>query len=228
MNKYVFGFIVPLMGVLCWIVTNSIAITAIIIALYGFFFVIMLPRHIKKFEQMQQRKHEMFDFINGLIIALSVKQTLAPALESIEGQLSTDLKARIASYETIDSFQIINELNHYFISPTYEMFLTIIELQATQGGSILKMSQPLLASLRRQTTDFQEKLRISKRKLVNFIILWVLTLTVLLFSRYGINYLYEQMMTSLIFQFGIAAYFIYMLFSIYVWCSRFFKVNINE
>lgn len=210
-----------LLGGIAYLMTMDIILTSLWTICSMTFFGYYIPNRLKKFQIKTERARETFHFINAFVIALSVKKTPSAALEIIKGQLSVPLRQAVEEVETTDTFLILEHLKTYFETPSYDMFLTVIDLYVSQGGSIISMAALLLAMLRIKQTDIDEKALIAKRKLTNFVILWALTLVVLLFSRFGISFLFEAMIDAPLFKVGISSYFMFMLYSVYVWMRRY-------
>ncbi len=225
MNKIALLVLVGAMTGLCWFVSADLTVTGLVLLGYGLYFLAMMPRRLVKYFQTSAKETEAFNFMNAFIIALSVKSTPDSALESIQGQLGENLKREITLADTIDTQAILEYLKAYFPLPLYDMFVTLIELHTLQGGSILEMTELLLATGRRSETDRDEKMMIARRRMTNFVILWVLTIVVWLFSRFGISSLFEQMRATLLFKFGLGLYFGFMLYSVNAWVSRFMQVD---
>jgi hypothetical protein len=221
MINSLFVALAMLLGALAYIMTMDVILSSVWLLCCLAFFGFWLPVRLRKYHAINERNHEMFHFINAFVIALSVKKTPSAALDIIKGQMSTSLRQTVEELETSDTFLILDHLKPYFRSASYDMFLTIIDLYVNQGGSIISMSSLLLATLRIRETEIEEQVMIAKRKLTNFVILWVLTIVVILFSRFGISFLFEAMIEAPIYKMGIMAYFFFMLYSVFVWTSRY-------
>lgn len=225
MNKITLFAIVASAAGLAWLVSADFLVTGIALLAYGVYFLAILPKRLTIHNHRWARQTEAFNFMNSFVIALSVKNTPNGALESIQGQLSDGLKLEIEQADTIDTQAVIEHLKTYFQIPIYEMFVTLIELHTSQGGSILEMSELLLATGRRIETDHDEKMMIARRRLTNFVILWVLTIVVLLFSRFGISSLFVKMQDTMLFKLGIGMYFAFLLYAVNAWVTRFMQVD---
>ena len=214
-----------IIGLCAWLSSENIYLTAVVGILFGAYFLFWFPRMTKPFFNYGDRRQQCYQFINSFVIALSVKKTLGGALESVLGQIRDDLRTHINSIATLDTMEVLANLKIRFPFPDYEMFLTIVDLYTEQGGSILKMSQLLLANLREQQNNYQARLIIAKRKLSNYVILWSLTLVVLVFARFGISGLFILMASNPIFMMGLCAYFLFMLYAINAWTVRFMRID---
>jgi len=224
MSKLIYA--VPfVIGCSAWLASESAYLTAVVGLSFGFYFLYWLPRMTKPFFNNGDRQRQCYQFINSFVIALSVKKTLGGALESVLGQVRDDLRTYINSNSSIDTMDILTNLRIRFPFRNYDMFLTIIDLYTEQGGSILKMSHLLLANLREEQNSYQARLIIAKRKLSNYVILWSMTLIVLVFARYGIADLFMNMASNPIFMMGLGAYFLFMLYAIHAWTTRFMRID---
>ncbi|MFA5235602.1 MAG: hypothetical protein WC399_01920 [Bacilli bacterium] len=228
MNKLLPVSLVGIAVALAWFASADFIVAGLVLFGYGTYFLLAFPRRLATFNQRRNQEAEAFQFVNAFVIALSVKNTPGAALESIQGQLSANLKREIEQADTIDTQAVLEYLKTYFPLPLYDMFVTLIELHTAQGGSILEMAELLLATGRRHETDCEEKRLIARRRMTNFVILWILTVLVLLFSRFGISSLFDRMKETVLFKIGIAMYFAFMLYSVNAWVSRFMQGDSHD
>jgi len=219
-------YIVPaLAAVFIWFCAENIYITVSLGLLYAFYFAYWLPRRLRRFYRRERDFRQCYQFINGFVIAMSVKKTPNAALESLMGQLPDELRSEINNLNTIDTTAVLDHLKIRFPFPSYEMFLTIIDLYVNQGGSILEMTKLLLTTLREQENGYRHKMLIARRKLTNYVILWLMTAIVLLMARFGVSDLYKTMAQNPLFLAGIGSYFAFALYAVHAWVTRFAKVT---
>ncbi len=204
------------MGVMAWIGTDNLWIACAFVLLtagYGFFYV---NKAFENHHNDVRKRHECFQFINSFIIALSVKKTLGNAYQTVESQTSGPLLTEMQAIAHMDTASALDFLSQYFASSTYGLFLNVIHLYADQGGDILVMGEFLVNEIRRS----EEKLTLTEamalRKLVNFAVLWLMTLVILVFCRFGISGFYHQMLQNRLFVLLIVFFLLFLLFSFHV------------
>lgn len=214
-----------LMGMICFITSEDLVMTMVVFIAFLSYALFVMKRHLNRCTHHERRLEECQQFMNGFIIAQSVKNSPSGALESIQGQLSATLKREITLADTIDTYAVLEYLKGYFPYKLYELFLSIIALHTEQGGSIIEMSHLLLETSRRIQTDQREKRMIRMRKLTNFIVLWGMTILVLLFARFGVTSLFDSMLGDLLFKLGLTSYFMFILIAMHAWLMRAFEIN---
>ena len=96
------------------------------------------------------------------------------------------------------------------------MFLNVVDIFSEQGGNILDMADSLLAESTRIEDSLNQAVRTTRKNLLEFVILWGLSLGVLLFMRFGISNFYVMMISSPLFVGLLACYYLIILFSIHL------------
>lgn len=221
MNTLTIALLSLVMGAMAWVGTDNLWIAGaffLLTAGYGAFY---LNKAFQRHHEKVRKRHECFQFINSFIIALSVKKTLGSAFQTVESQTSGPLLSEMHAIDHMDTASALDFLLQYFNSPTYGLFLNVIHLYADQGGDILVMGEFLVNEIRRA----EEKLTLSEsmavHKLVNFAVLWLMTLVILLFCRFGISGFYHQMLENNLFVLMICFFLFFLLFSFHVFFQRY-------
>lgn len=211
------------MGVMAWVGTNNFWIALAFLGMTlgdAFFF---LNKAIAKHTLMVHKKHECFQFVNSFIIALSVKKTLGNAYQTVVSQTSGPLLAEMNAIKHLTSNEALEYLLTYFESPSYGLFLNVIHLYEDQGGDILVMGEFLVNEIRRDEEKLTITEKMGQRKLMNFIVLWLMTLVILVFCRFGISGFYQQMLENQVFVWMIVFFLFFLLFSVHVFLDLFLK-----
>jgi membrane protein implicated in regulation of membrane protease activity len=206
---------------LSWLATGNLYISFGIFFIFsGYLFLIGKPMMNRRL-QINERMHQCYQFINSTIISLSVKNTLSSALEAINQQLPKPLIKEMEQGQHMEPYELLRFLETYFPFKVYSLFTRIISLYLEQGGDIVEMAGLLLGNARRLETYNRKEENAAKRKLSNFITLWILTMVILIMSRFLISDLYLRMMSGLYFQIGMGIFFVFMLFSLHRWIVSF-------
>ena len=221
MNAMTMVLLSLVMGIMAWVGTDNLFLSAVFFLLSAGYCLFYLNKAFSKHREKVQKKHECFQFINSFIIALSVKKTLGNAYQTVESQTSGTLLAEMKAIAHMDTSSALDFLLQYFNSSTYGLFLNVIHLYTDQGGDILVMGEFLVNEIRRA----EEKLTLSEtmalRKLVNFAVLWLMTLIILVFCRFGISGFYHQMLQNRLFLVLICFFLLFLLFSFHVFFQRY-------
>ncbi len=174
---------------------------------------------VEKFKTRERKRHECFHFINTFVTTLSVSESIDLAYaSSIQGQGSelTSLSQSISELSTIEK---IEYLASYFDSPIYRMFLSTLSIYQDQGGDIIRLSNELLAELTRIEETENDVISINRKNLIQFGLLWSMSLAITVFLRFGLSNFYDVLKTSVTFLSCLAAFFVLMLGSIVVYVS---------
>ena len=228
-SSFVFAFIISLaIGLVSYLASNNYFIGGGIALVYLLYYLVIALKRINKHSKKVYRIHNSYKFINSFIITMSVRNSLEEAYRSgIQGS-SGELKHIVQEIENMDSNERLNYLRKYFNLSIYKMFLNIVELYLDQGGNILTMSDSLIAETTRIEDSLNKSSRSIKKNILEFIILWGLSLGILLFMRFGISSFYLSMLHSPIFLGMLVIYFLLILFSIHMLIMRATELSIKE
>lgn len=209
-NKKIILFLIPVyFVVIFFLATNDWLLSIVLFLLFEVYVFFYVFKKLSLFGRRTKRINECFSFVSTFIISLSVKTTLAEVFDNIEEKLSISLKEEYQSLKHLEHLEILKGLSSYFSLTTYEMFLNVIDLYLEQGGDILKMASPLLDDIRRMEEMTNECLKISKRKMVEFIGLWFFSTLILVFCRFGIGQFYDQIMATSFYSLLIMIWFVF-------------------
>ena len=122
----------------------------------------------------------------------------------------------------------IKYLKDYFNLSIYFMFLNVVDLYQDQGGNILNIADNLLRECTRTEKTLADTLAIGSKHLTEFIILWVMSISILLFMRFSLKEFYIQMMDSPLMPPLIFVFFFICILSINLFVSAFTNLTIKE
>lgn len=175
---------------------------------------------IKKYLDSQRTIIECANFINTLIISLSISNSLEMAYKDATTKISKQLDKFIRQHcKSLDVLENLETLRNYFKSSNYAVFLNILKMHAYNGGNILEMSVNLQLELRRKQEIINSIKQINNRKAYEFFTLWAFCLAILLFCRLGLNNIYQMMQSYFLFNYEILFFFSFMLFASHMFIS---------
>lgn len=216
-----------LFGVVMFISTYNFIYSAIALALCAiYFFAIALPKY-KKYETNLKRFHECYQFINTFIISLSIKGSLKGSLESTFDAMGDKFAQETQGMGELNESEKINYLSQYFPFHLYGLFINLINLWSEQGGNILDMSTYLMNDLRLKEEYLIESQRISKRNLLEFGILWMMSMIILVILRFALAQFYEKLSQQFFFPIAVLAILVFEIVTIHIAISRMTKVDIR-
>ena len=209
------------LGGIAYFCTQSflIAIPVGLLFLLLFFFIV-LPS-VASYTKRQRIRHECYVFVNAFLITLSVCQSLDKSYELSTQSAEKEFKQTIDAIGHLEAKERVDYLSSYFKMPIYDMFLSLLNLYIEQGGDILKLSKTLMEELTRieETENSLQKHGINA--LIQWIILWAMSLAILAFVRFGLDSFYTYLKNSTSYLIMILVYFLFLAISILVFTYKY-------
>lgn len=209
------------LGGLAYFVTSSLLIAVVIALGFLVVFLFLVFPSIKKFQNLQQKQHECYLFVNSFLITLSVCQSIEKSYESAIQNVTSGLKETTDAIAHLGPKQRIDYLSNYFEMPIYDMFLSVLNIYLEQGGDILKLSKTLMEEL---TRIEETQISLSKNALsvlLQWIVLWAMSFAILGFARFGLNSFYSYLVSSPTYILVSVLYFVLLAFSIVVFTAKY-------
>ena len=212
----IFIFISILFGGTVFIVTTNLyfALGVLILSLI-YFFLLAFPK-IKKSLIKTSRFHECYNFINTFIISLSIKKSIKSAYDDTLITMSKDFQKIDEELIDLNYDEKLNYLSTIYPFHIYSLFLNIISLWSEEGGDIIKMSTELINETRNVEDYLLACERMSKRKYIEFSVLWIITIAIMIFLKFALKDFYTQLQSQIFFPISISAVFIFILISIHI------------
>ena len=229
MNQVViYGIIISLIiGIASFVASNNIIVGAVTLTLGILYFIFLAKPMFTKYQTKTKRFRECYHFINTFIISLSVKATVQGAYESAISAMPEDFINNIENIDTFTTKEKLEHLNKYFRFHVFSLFLDLINIYEEQGGDILNMSNHLLDETRIIEEYISESSSISKKKTVEFAILWFLTLGIMVFLRFALSQFFDTLSKKIFYPIGIGAICLFCLISIHFAIMRICQLEIK-
>jgi len=212
-----------LIALISFIASNSLIVALIVFALGLIYFLLIFNKKYCKDMIKVNRFHECFNFVNNFIISLSVKDSLLNAFTNSTLKISDDFKKELESISHLQIEEKLKYLERYFYFDFYILFNQTILLFKTQGGNILDISKHLLNEGRNIEEYLMDVSAASKRKIVEISILWLFTLFILVFLRFGLSNFFVSISKEIFFKAGIVGFFVFF----YV-CFEVSRISISQ
>ena len=224
----VIGLVISiLLGISGFLASGNLIVGVAGLVLSMLYFLIIAKKAIHKYETKINRFRECYHFINNFIVSLSIKNSVSSALESV---IETMPNKELVDGENIDLFSVKEKIQHfsnYFRFHVYFLFIDLINLYEEQGGNILEMSRYLLEETR-QVEDYIFRAQgIARKKMVEFAILWFLTLAIMVTMRFALSQFFSTISKQVFYPIGIGGIIIFALVSIHVALSKMCKLKIK-
>ena len=212
---------------LIFIASENFISTISIFLISLLFFVLLIKRQIDKYQEKTRRYHQCYQFINSYLISLSIKGSLSAARESSYGTADKGTREVIDSIKDLDEEEKLSYLSKYFKFDLYHLFVDTIKVWREQGGDILTMSQYLINKVRLKEEYLLFCESVHRSKLVEFFVLWGITLTILTSLRFALSKFYTKIIHAMFFQIAVVVLFLFVLLSIYLMVSRITNVTLE-
>ena len=216
-----------ILGVTSFVASNNYIICIVIMISFILYFLFIARPIMRKYETKIKRFDECYHFINTFVVSLSIKGSVTSAYESSMQVMSEDF---ISSIENIDTFSQKDKLDHinkYFRFHVFSLFVDLINIYEEQGGNILEMSHYLLEETRFIEEYISSSKSIAKKKMVEFAILWLLTLGIMVFMRFALSQFFDVIAKQIFYPIGILFICLFCLLSIHIAICKMTKLQIR-
>ncbi len=223
-----FVLITLMLAMVAYLTSFDIYIPIFVVASYLLYYFVLGRRYLIKKNRLTRRIHACYHFINAFIISMSVKESIEDAYQSGIRYEDKELNEITENLENLKVSDRITYLREFFNLAVFKMFINVLNLYQDQGGNILNMSDELISESTRIEKSLSESLIESNRYLGQFLLLWIMSVSVLLFIRFSISSFYVSMSKSSIFVGFLLVFFILILFSIHLFIVRFSSIVVKE
>ena len=171
---------------------------------------------LAKSSNRSRLRHECYLFLHRYLITLSVTTSLEKAYEAGCEGFGEEFKTLNGAMEAMNARERTEYLAGYFQSDTYKMFLSLLQLYLDRGGDVLKLSTELMNEASHEEETAQSYEKEARRKLVSYLFLWLVSIGILTFLRFGLSSFYVTLSSSWIYMGSVALYFAFFLFSLFL------------
>ncbi len=174
-----------------------------------------------KFASHSRLRHECYLFLHRYLITLSVTNSLEKAYDAATEGFGEDFKTLNGGMEAMSAREKTEYLAGYFHSDTYKMFLSLLLLYMDRGGDVLKLSGELMQEASHEEETAQSYEKEAKRKLVSYLFLWLVSIAILTFMRFGLSSFFQTLSSSWIYLGSILVFFAFFLASLYLFFRQY-------
>ena len=209
-------FISLLISVVSYIALENIIISGGILVVYIIFSLLIISPMLKKHAIKIRKFHECYHFINNYVISLSIKKSIAGALESTVNSMPTQFIDIYEGLENMGNIDKLNYLSSYFSFHAYQLFLQILAIWQEEGGDILQMSKYLINEIRCNEEYITKTESMSVHKYVEIGILWSFCLLIIIVLRFALKDFYMYIKGQFIYLISMVILFLFILFTIFL------------
>ncbi len=216
-----------ILGVTSFVASNNFIIAIAVLVISILYFVFIARPLINKYETKIKRFDECYHFINTFIVSLSIKGSVTSSYESSIQVMPESFISSIENIETFSQQDKLDHINKYFRFHVFSLFVDLINIYEEQGGNILEMSHYLLEETRLIEEYITTSKNITKKKMVEFSILWILTLGIMVFMRFALSQFFNVIAKQIFYPIGILFICLFCLLSIHVALCKMTKLKIR-
>ncbi len=166
-----------------------------------------------------------FSFISNMVVAINVKKTIEDAfIFYLERENNHSLIKSLV--HGLSALEAISALSEYFSYPIYQNFQDIITIYINEGGDILTLTTYLLDDIHRAKSHLQKVIKLSLRKSIEVLILWILCFLAAIMMRFSIKDIYEAIISNYYISLGLVTLYGLLIMTFYFGC-RLFKSEIT-
>lgn len=229
MNLIIIVLVLSLISsAISFIATNNLIITGIVFVVILIDGLFVLRKKVIKSQNEFLKAEQCFYFINSFLITLSMQNSMRDAYQNALINIKEPLKSEAHKIEHLTVEERLHYLNKYFSFDVYQMFLNILEVYLNQGGDILVMSELLLKEVNRLQQHLLNHSSNIIQKVVELIILWLITFAIIIFMRFGISQFYHSLLNGQIAILMTISLFTLFLFAMHLAVSRFSNLYFLE
>ena len=203
-----------------YIVTENFISTGIVLVATGLYLFLYAYPRVNKMIERNRRFHSCYTFINAFIISIATKGSLIAAFEATRLVRDKEYITYIDGLTSYKEEDKLDYLKRYYEFDIYFLFLSVMNIYIEQGGDILIISYYLNEESRRNEDYLIKTEEISKRKIIEFSMLWFFTLLIIIILRFTLNSFYHQITNYLLFQVAIVSLFMLLILSIHLLIMR--------
>ena len=227
-NVLTIGIIISvILGVAGFVASNNFIVGIAVLILSILYFIFLANPMIKKYQTKINRFNECYNFINNYIVSLSMKNSILSAYESAISSMPESFVQNIENIETFSEQDKLEHIHKYFRFHVFSLFIDLINIYQEEGGDILEMSHYLLEETRQVEEYISTSKSITKKRMVEFAILWLLTLGIMIFLRFALSQFFVTISNQLFYPIGIGMICLFCLFSIHFAIVKMCKLNVR-
>ena len=199
-----------------YLVTDNIISTILVLIFLGLYLFLYAYPKLKKMSKNTKGFHSCYTFINTFIVSLSIKGSLPASFESTRLLMDDEYRLLVDGLDNLAEEEKLDYLKKYYSFDVYLLFLKAIKIWVEEGGDILSFTHYLIEESRRKEDYLIKCENISRRKIIDFSMLWMFTYFILFILRFALNSFYSLTTRNLLFQIAVIALVLLLLLSIHV------------
>lgn len=212
----IYVLVSTLVGLASYYLTSNVYFLIATLGGYLLYFLIYEFFFKRKVRARLEKNRDLTIFIHDFFLAYNIDFSITKAVNASKNNVSRQLKERLKMISEFKEMEQLERLTDYFSSSLYQLFLKTIYLSQNSGEDRTQTISFLLEENNRFMLNQKVLKRNIIRALIEFSLLWIVSFLVLIIMRFAINNYFNKIISLGIYLGGVAAYFIFFLFSIHL------------
>lgn len=189
----------------------------IVILIFGVIFSFIGAIKTAKYQVDFKRFKECLQFCDKFIISISFKKTLLNTLESCYSVMSEE--ALLLIKENATDQKVLYYLNNYYNFEIYKMFLICMDGYFRTGIDVLFVCESLMKQIGSIRSYLSKSKKANISSILNFIILWSVTLLIMVIARFSLSSFYTKMNNSFSYNLVLTLCYLFFFLSVFIFTN---------
>jgi len=177
----------------------------------------MMYAHLNKRHQQENRFHELYFFLQQLIMTLSIKSNVYESYQDVLQNMHPSQQKRLLSFQATDVLVSLQSMHMYFKHPLYALSLENFAFYDQHGGDILSLCEPLLDALRLEEIRVTDRRHLMRKNQQQFILIWLLNIAMVFLAKWILADLFTRMQNGWLFQLMLTLFFAFIPLTGLLW-----------
>ncbi|MDO5330949.1 MAG: hypothetical protein Q4F15_06015 [Bacillota bacterium] len=222
-SGYLYALVFSLLiGGFAYFMCGNIVVGVAFSLIYFVCLIAFIKPWLEQFGKRKRKRRECYRFVSSFLISYALTGSLDKSYEGGVADCVGELKEVVDGIATERVEARIRQLESYFESEGYSMFLSLYSLYEEQGGDLLSISKSLLDELTRVEESGNSIDKQGGRNLIAFTSMWVLSFLIMGFLRFGlVSFFMNSLQGSSSFLLAVIAYLSFFLVSLLLYFRSF-------
>lgn len=225
MRHFLFILAIILPSLLSYYVSMNLILTIIVsitLLLYFIFLEILLKR---KTLDRENKHKDLNIFIHDFLLSYFDGKEIKFSIKNASINVSNSLKEELRVLDEYSGLAILSNLENYFVTPMYSMFLSLIKDKSEESKNnlnfIYKENDLLLIKKSNRNKIF-------RKKLFEFTILWICSFIIFAILRLSLNNYFKKIQNNFYYIIGVSLYFLIFFLSINLFVFNYYQGEKDE
>ncbi len=196
--------------------TNNILFLIVTLFIFLAFFLIFELCFFRKEKNKIKKGKDLNVFIHDFFLTYCVNFSIEEAMQNGSIRTSKSFQENLKMLDEFKMMEKLEKLTDYFSSSLYFLFLKTVNYCENMSEDRVKTISFLLEENNRYILNESNLEKRIAKAFGEFAILWIISFLILIILRFSINNYFAKLSTNIIYLSGIAIYFLFFLFSIYL------------